>query len=77
PLLVNLQPAGRYLMDDLFRAGGFLAVTREVQDLLDPTAISVTGRPFVDHLADARIWDADVITPRDAPLRPAAGISVL
>lgn len=77
PLLVNLQPAGAYLMDDLFRAGGFLAVLREVRDLLDPTALTVTGKPLVDYLDDARIWDPEVITPRDAPLLPAAGISVL
>jgi len=77
PLLVNLQPAGRYLMDDLYRAGGFLAVLREVRDLLDPDALSITGRPLVSYLDDAQIWDADVITPRDAPLLPAAGISVL
>ncbi|WP_243077355.1 dihydroxy-acid dehydratase, partial [Microbacterium sp. SS28] len=77
PLLVNLQPAGRYLMDDLYRAGGFLAVMREVRDLLDPDALTITGRPFVDYLEDARIWDPDVITPRGTPLMPAAGISVL
>ncbi|MEV7608596.1 IlvD/Edd family dehydratase [Microbacterium sp. NPDC089320] len=77
PLLVNLQPAGRYLMDDLYRAGGFLAVMREVRDLLDPSALTITGQPFVDYLADAQIWDADVITPRDRPLQPAAGITVL
>lgn len=77
PLLVNLQPAGRYLMDDLHRAGGFLAVLREVRDLLDPTALTITGRPLVDYLDDARIWDADVIASRSAPLLPAAGISVL
>ncbi|MDQ7878466.1 IlvD/Edd family dehydratase [Microbacterium sp. QXD-8] len=77
PLLVNLQPAGRYLMDDLYRAGGFLAVLREVKDLLDPTALTITGSPLVDHLDDARIWDADVIAPRTQPLIPAAGISVL
>jgi dihydroxy-acid dehydratase len=77
PLLVNLQPAGQYLMDDLFRAGGFLAVLREVRDLLDPAALTITGRPLVDYLDDARIWDADVITPRDTPLQPHAGISVL
>nr|WP_198425603.1 IlvD/Edd family dehydratase [Microbacterium ureisolvens] len=77
PLLVNLQPAGRYLMDDLFRAGGFLAVMREVRDLLDPAALTITGRPFVEYLDDARIWDPDVITPRESPLLPAAGISVL
>ncbi|WP_345802998.1 IlvD/Edd family dehydratase [Microbacterium sp. AZCO] len=77
PLLVNLQPAGRYLMDDLYRAGGFLAVMREVRDLLDPEALSITGKPFVDYLEDAQIWDADVITPRESPLQPAAGITVL
>lgn len=77
PLLVNLQPAGQYLMDDLHRAGGLLAVLREVEDLLDPTALTVTGRPLVDYLADARIWDQDVISLRTAPLQPDAGIAVL
>jgi dihydroxy-acid dehydratase len=77
PLLVNLQPAGRYLMDDLQRAGGFLAVLREVRDLLDPSATTITGKPLVDYLEDAQIWDADVITPRQTPVLPAAGISVL
>ena len=77
PLLVNLQPAGRYLMEDLFRAGGLLAVLREVRDLLDPDALTITGRPLVDYLDDARIWDPQVITPRDAPCSPHAGIAVL
>lgn len=77
PLLVNLQPAGRYLMDDLYRAGGFLAVMREVRDLLDPSALTITGRPLVEYLDEAQIWDAEVITPRDTPLQPSAGISVL
>ena len=54
PLLVDLQPAGRFLMEDFFRAGGLLAVLREVRDLLDPTALTVTGRPLVDHLDGRR-----------------------
>ncbi|MBE1491639.1 IlvD/Edd family dehydratase [Plantactinospora soyae] len=77
PLLVDLQPAGRYLMEDLHRAGGLAAVLREVVDLLDPDAIDVTGRPFVESLADARIWDPDVIRTRDNPVRSKAGIAVL
>lgn len=77
PLLVNLQPAGEHLMEDFFRAGGLLAVLREVRDLLDPTALAVTGRPLVDHLDDAQIWDRDVIHERTAPVLPAAGIKVL
>jgi dihydroxy-acid dehydratase len=77
PLLLNLQPAGKYLMDDLHRAGGLLAALREVRDLLDPTALTVTGEPLVSYLDDARIWDPDVIATREAPLQAHAGISVL
>jgi len=77
PLLVDLQPAGRFLMEDLHRAGGLLAVLREVQDLLDSEALTVTGRPLVDHLADARIWDPEVIRSRSRPLQADAGIAVL
>jgi len=77
PLLVDLQPAGRHLMEDFHRAGGLLAVLREVQDLLDPDALTVTGRPLVEHLAEAEIWDEDVIRRRAAPLQESAGIAVL
>ena len=77
PLLLNLQPAGRYLMDDLHRAGGLPAVLREVTDLLDASAVTVTGARLVDSLADAQIWDDDVIRRRDAPLQDNAGIAVL
>jgi len=77
PLLVDLQPAGRHLMDDLHRAGGLRAVLREVADLLDPEALTVTGRPLVEHLQDAQIADPTVIRPRGQPLLDAAGIAVL
>jgi dihydroxy-acid dehydratase len=77
PLLVDLLPAGRHLMDDLYRAGGLLAVLREIRDLLDPEAITVDGTPLVDHLGDARIFDEDVIRPRERPLLADAGIAVL
>jgi dihydroxy-acid dehydratase len=77
PLLVDLQPAGRFLMEDFHRAGGLLAVLREVSDLLDPDALTVTGRPLVDHLGEAQIWDPEVIRSRSEPLQPEAGIAVL
>ena len=75
PLLVDLQPAGRCLMEDFHRAGGLHAVLREVVDLLDPTALTVTGWPLVDHLEDAQIWDREVIRPRTEPLQEHAGIA--
>jgi dihydroxy-acid dehydratase len=77
PLLTDLQPAGRFLMEDLHRAGGLHSVLGQVRDLLDPDALTVTGRPLAEHLADSRIWDPEVIRTRDAPLQPHAGIAVL
>ena len=77
PLLVDLQPSGRFLMEDFFRAGGLRAVLREVRDLLDPHALTVTGTPLVDGLGDAEIWDPQVIRQRDDPLQHHAGIAVL
>ena len=64
-------------MEDFHRAGGLLAVLREVRDLLDPAALTVTGRPLVSYLDDAPIWDPEVIRGRAAPLLPDAGIAVL
>lgn len=77
PCLVDLQPAGRHLMDDLHRAGGLLAVLREVADLLDPEAVTVSGRPLVAHLEGAEVFDREVIRPRSEPLVADAGIAVL
>jgi dihydroxy-acid dehydratase len=77
PVLVDLLPAGRFLMEDFHRAGGLLAVLAEVRDLLDPAAGTVTGKPLVEYLDDAAIWDADVIRPRHEPLVEHGGIAVL
>ena len=77
PLLVNLQPAGKFLMDDFYRAGGFLSVLKEVKDLLDSSALTVTGKPLVDYLENAQIWDQEVIHVRESPIIAHAGIAVL
>jgi len=75
PLLVDLQPAGRFLMEDFHRAGGLGAVLAEVRDLLDPAGLTVTGRPLTDYAGSS--LDPEVIRPRDSPLQPHAGIAVL
>jgi dihydroxy-acid dehydratase len=77
PLLVDLQPSGRFLMEDLYRAGGLLAVLAEVRDLLDPDPITVTGRSLVESLDGVEVWDATVIRSRAEPLQEEAGIVVL
>jgi dihydroxy-acid dehydratase len=77
PLMVNLQPSGEFLMDDLYRAGGVLAALSQVADLFHPEPITVTGKPLVDYFVDQPVYDADVILPRALPLMADAGIAVL
>ncbi|RYD64416.1 MAG: dihydroxy-acid dehydratase, partial [Sphingomonadales bacterium] len=79
PLLVNLQPAGTYLGEDYYRAGGVPAVMGELlrAGLLDGTAPTVNGRTIADNVADAVIEDTDVIRPLSDPLMHGAGLSVL
>ena len=79
PLIVNLQPAGKYLGEDFYRAGGVPAVMGELlrDGQLDGTALTANGRTVADNYAEARIADEDVIRPLDRPLKPAAGLIVL
>jgi dihydroxy-acid dehydratase len=77
PLMVNLQPSGTFLMDDLYRAGGVLAALSQVKELFSPTPITVTGRPLVEYLTDQPVYDDTVIFPRESPLMADAGIAVL
>jgi dihydroxy-acid dehydratase len=77
PVLVDLLPAGRFLMEDFHRAGGLPAVLDQVRDLLDPTALTVTGKALVDSLDAAAIWDPEVIRLRREPLVEHGGIAVL
>jgi dihydroxy-acid dehydratase len=77
PVMANLQPSGTFLMDDLYRAGGVLALLSQVKDLLHPEPITVTGKPLVDYLDDRPVYDATVIFPRETPLMADAGIAVL
>lgn len=77
PCLVNLQPSGKYLMEDFCYAGGLPAVMREISHLLKLDAPTVNGKTLGDNIANAPCWNREVIRPLDAPFKPAAGIAVL
>ncbi len=77
PLLVNLMPSGKYLMEDFFYAGGINVVMKELGDLLHQDVMTVNGKTFADNYAKAICYNREVITTRDTPLNPAAGIAVL
>ncbi|WP_028921252.1 IlvD/Edd family dehydratase [Pseudonocardia acaciae] len=78
PTLVDLQPSGRFLMEDFCYAGGLPAVMRELGGLLHTKAITVTGRTVAENVADAQCWNREVIRPLDEPFQPAGtGTAVL
>ncbi|MCT2401180.1 IlvD/Edd family dehydratase [Novosphingobium mangrovi (ex Huang et al. 2023)] len=79
PLLVNLQPAGEYLGEDYYRAGGVPAVVAQLikQGLIVEGAMTVNGKTMGDNCRDATIEDGRVIKPFDQPLVEEAGFLVL
>ncbi|MCE3555980.1 dihydroxy-acid dehydratase [Pseudonocardia sp. RS11V-5] len=78
PTLLDLQPSGRYLMEDFCYAGGLPAVMRELGDLLHVKALTITGRTVGDNVADAACWNREVIRTLAEPFQPAgSGTAVL
>jgi dihydroxy-acid dehydratase len=79
PLLVDMQPAGRFLSERFFRAGGVPAVMKELLDAgkLHGDALTVTGRTLAENLAEVPEPDREVIRSYAKPLKPAAGYVVL
>jgi L-arabonate dehydrase len=77
PLLVNVKPSGKYLMEDFFYAGGLPAVLRELLPLLHPNALTVNGKTLGENVAGAENWNRDVIRPLDMPIAPEGGTVIL
>jgi L-arabonate dehydrase len=77
PCLLNLQPSGKYLMEDFYYAGGLPAVLREIAPLLHRDALTVNGRTLGENTADAPCYNREVILTPDAPFMADAGIAVL
>lgn len=77
PLLANIRPAGAYLMEDFFYAGGLRAVLAQLGEHLDQSAMTVAGITLGEAVAGARVVNADVIRPLDNPVKAEGGIAVL
>jgi dihydroxy-acid dehydratase len=77
PLLANLRPAGKFLMEDFFYAGGLRALLAEIRDLLSLSQRTVNGRTLGENLEGAEVFDHDVILPRDRPLVARDSLAVL
>jgi L-arabonate dehydrase len=77
PLLVDLQPSGRFLMEDFYYAGGLPVVIAELGDLLHRDHVTVTGRSVAENVAGAQCWDREVIRAIDAPVQQAGNGTVV
>jgi L-arabonate dehydrase len=77
PLLVNLMPSGRFLMEDLYYAGGLPAVIRELGTLIHQDALTVNGKTMGENTSDAPCYDREVIAAFKQPIQERAGIAVL
>jgi L-arabonate dehydrase len=77
PLLVNLKPSGKYLMEDFYYAGGLPVVINELKKYLHNDAITVNGKPIGENNAVAPCYNREVIAGIDEPLLQQAGIAVL
>ena len=78
PVIANIRPSGtQYLMEDFFYAGGIRALMKQLGDKLDPSAITVTGRPLVEGLENVKVFNDDVIRPLTNPVYHEGSLAVL
>ncbi|HZD62020.1 MAG TPA: dihydroxy-acid dehydratase, partial [Xanthobacteraceae bacterium] len=77
PVLANVRPSGKYLMEDFFYAGGLRALMLELKDRLDLSALTVTGKTLGENIAGAEIYSRDVIHPLADPIYPQGATAVL
>jgi len=77
PLLVDIQPSGKFLMEDFYYAGGVPAVVRELADVIHRDAITVNGKSIGENTADAPCWNREVIHERANPIRERAGLAIV
>ncbi|MFT4172205.1 MAG: L-arabinonate dehydratase [Rhodocyclaceae bacterium] len=77
PVVADLRPAGRFLMEDFFCAGGLRALLARIAHLLDLDAQTANGRTLGQNIAGATVFNDEVIRPLDRPLVEHDGIAVL
>ncbi len=77
PLLANLQPSGKYFMEDLFYAGGLPALMKELHGALHSNAITVSGKPVAENYVKSECFNREMIATLDKPFNELAGIVVV
>lgn len=78
PLIANVRPAGKdYLMEDFYLAGGLGALMKQLENMLDCSAMTVSGMSLEENLKNARVYNSDVIRPLSNPVYHEGSLAVL
>src|SRR6202162_5966444 len=77
PLIANIRPAGKYLMEDFFYAGGLRALLATIDDKLALDARTVNGRSLGENVSGAEVFNHEVILPRDKAFVASGSLAVL
>ena len=77
PVLANVRPSGKYLMEDFYYAGGIRGLMAELRERLDLTCLTVTGKPIADGLDGAKVHLRDIIHSLNDPISIAGATAVL
>jgi dihydroxy-acid dehydratase len=77
PVLANLRPSGKYLMEDLYYAGGLAALLKTLLPHLDVNCRTVTGKTISENVAAAKVYNSDVIRTLENPAFPTEGLAIL
>jgi len=77
PVLADIRPSGRFLMEDFFYAGGMRAFMTRLAPQLELDALTVSGKTLGETIAGATVWNDEVIRPYDRPLYPEGGTAIL
>lgn len=77
PLLANLQPSGKYFMEDLYYAGGLRALLKELDGFLHTGCRTVNGKTMQENYKDAQCYNREVIATIDMPFNKSTALAVL
>ena len=77
PFIVNLQPSGKYFMEDLYYAGGLPAVLKELDKFLHSDCLTVNGKTLKENYVSAECYNREVIASVDKPFNPLSGVAIL
>lgn len=77
PLVANLQPSGKYFMEDLYYAGGLPAVMKELRKFLHNDCVTANGKTVKENFENEESYNREIIATVDQPINPLSGVAVL